>query len=77
MNMKAYIYENRQRMLDELFDLLRIPSVSADPAYAGDVLKCADAVADSLTQAGASNVEVMATPGHPIVFGEYLSLIHI
>ena len=70
--MKAYISENRQRMLDELFDLLRIPSVSADPAYAGDVQKCAEAVADSLKQAGASNVEVMATPGHPIVYGEYI-----
>ena len=58
-------------MLDELFDLLRIPSVSADPAYARDVQKCAEVVADSLTKAGASNVEVMATPGHPIVFGEY------
>ena len=72
MDMKAYISENRQRMLDELFDLLRIPSVSADPAYAGDVQKCAEAVADSLKQAGASNVEVMATPGHPIVYGEYI-----
>ena len=59
-------------MLDELFDLLSIPSVSADPAYAGDVQKCAEAVADLLKQAGASNVEVMATPGHPIVFGEYI-----
>ena len=59
-------------MLDELFDLLRIRSVSADPAYAGDVQKCAEAVADSLKQAGASNVEVMATPGHPIVYGEYI-----
>ncbi len=70
--MKAYISEHRQRMLDELFDLLRIPSVSADPAYAGDVQKCAEAVAESLKVAGASNVEVMKTPGHPIVFGEYI-----
>ena len=71
MDIKDYISENRQRMLDELFELLRIPSVSADPAFAGDVERCAEAVAASLTQAGASNVEVMTTPGHPIVFGEY------
>jgi acetylornithine deacetylase/succinyl-diaminopimelate desuccinylase-like protein len=59
-------------MLDELFDLLRIPSVSADPEFAGDVQKCAEAVAASLQKAGAVNVEVMETPGHPIVFGEYI-----
>lgn len=58
-------------MLDELCDLLRIPSVSADPTFDGDVKRCAAAVASSLQQAGASNVEVMETPGHPIVFGQY------
>lgn len=58
-------------MLDELCDLLRIPSVSADPTFNDDVKRCAEAVASSLQQAGASNVEVMETPGHPIVFGEY------
>ena len=58
-------------MLDELCDLLRIPSVSADPTFDDDVKRCAEAVAGSLQQAGASNVEVMPTPGHPIVFGEY------
>ena len=58
-------------MLDELCDLLRIPSVSADPAFNDDVKHCAEAVASSLKEAGASNVEVMTTPGHPIVFGEY------
>ena len=71
MDIKDFITVNRQRMLDELFTLLRIPSVSADPNFAGDVEKCAEAVADSLRQAGAKNVEVMKTPGHPIVFGEY------
>jgi len=73
MDMKAYLTENRQRMLDELFDLLRIPSVSADPEFAGDVKRCAEAVADSLTKAGASAVEVMVTGGHPIVYGEYIT----
>jgi acetylornithine deacetylase/succinyl-diaminopimelate desuccinylase-like protein len=71
MDIKGFITENRQRMLDELFDILRIPSVSADPAFSGDVRRCAEAVAASLKSAGASNVEVIKTPGHPIVFGEY------
>lgn len=71
MDIKDYIDKNRQRMLDELCDLLRIPSVSADPTFDGDVKRCAAAVASSLQQAGASNVEVMETPGHPIVFGQY------
>ncbi|MGY8901179.1 MAG: dipeptidase [Flavobacteriales bacterium] len=71
MDIKDYIDKNRQRMLDELCDLLRIPSVSADPDFNDDVKRCAEAVARSLKKAGAGNVEVMETPGHPIVFGEY------
>jgi acetylornithine deacetylase/succinyl-diaminopimelate desuccinylase-like protein len=71
MDIKDYIDKNRQRMLDELCDLLRIPSVSADPDFNDDVKRCAEAVASSLKKAGAGNVEVMVTPGHPIVFGEY------
>jgi len=51
-------------------DLLRIPSVSADPAHKADVQKAAEFVADSLAKAGADTVEVVATEGHPIVYGE-------
>ncbi len=65
-----YINENKQRFVDELFELLRIPSISADPAYKDDVLKCADVVAENLKNAGADNVEVCQTKGYPIVFGE-------
>lgn len=65
-----YINENKQRFVDELFELLRIPSISADPAYKEDVLKCADVVATHLKNAGADNVEVCQTQGYPIVFGE-------
>lgn len=61
---------NKDRFLEELMDLLRIPSISADPAYAGDVQKCAESVAQHLTAAGADNVKVCATAGYPIVFGE-------
>lgn len=65
-----YINDNKQRFVDELFDILRIPSISADPAYKNDVLKCADVVADYLKKAGADNVEVCQTSGYPIVYGD-------
>jgi len=64
------IQENKQRYLDELFDLLRIPSVSADPAYKADVIRTADEVAKRLTEAGAENVEVCETPGYPVVYAD-------
>ncbi|GAB2686845.1 dipeptidase [Mucilaginibacter koreensis] len=67
---KNYVEANKQRMLDELFDLLRFPSVSADPKYKADVLKAADYVAARLKDAGAENVEVCQTAGYPIVYGE-------
>ena len=66
-----FIAENRQRFLDELLAWLRIPSISADPAYAGDVAKAAEFTAARLREAGAKSVEVYPTPGHPIVFGRY------
>jgi acetylornithine deacetylase/succinyl-diaminopimelate desuccinylase-like protein len=70
MTTNDYIQQNRDRFLNELFDLLRIPSVSADPAFAGDVRKCAEAVAESLRQAGATGVELIETEGYPVVYGE-------
>ena len=70
MTPQDYLAQNKDRFLDELFDLLRIPSISADPAYAGDVMRCAESVADHLRKAGADNVEVMPTPGYPVVYGE-------
>jgi acetylornithine deacetylase/succinyl-diaminopimelate desuccinylase-like protein len=67
---KNYVAQNKQRFLDELFELLRFPSVSADPAYKTDVLKTANFVAQKLTDAGADKVEVCPTAGYPIVYGE-------
>ncbi|MCI5084002.1 MAG: dipeptidase [Saprospiraceae bacterium] len=67
---QSYIQDNKQKFLDELLDLLRIPSVSADPKYKEDVLKTADFVANSLKEAGADNVEICPTAGYPIVYGE-------
>jgi len=68
--MNQYINNNKERFLEELFELLRIPSVSADPAYKNDVFKTADAVANSLKKAGADQVEVCQTAGYPIVYAE-------
>jgi len=69
---KKYVEDNKQRFLDELFELLRFPSVSADPKYKADVLKTADFVAEKLKEAGADKVEVCETAGYPIIYGEKL-----
>ena len=68
--LKSYINSNKERFQNELFELLRIPSVSADPAYKGDVLACAEAVKKSLEHAGCDTVEICETPGYPVVYGE-------
>ncbi len=65
-----YISKHKPRVLDELFNLLKIPSVSADSAFSQDVLDAAEAVAKSLTEAGCDTVEVCETQGYPIVFAE-------
>lgn len=67
---QSYIQTNKDRFLNELIDLLKIPSISADPAYSKDVHATADAVAESLRKAGADVVEVCPTAGYPIVYGE-------
>jgi acetylornithine deacetylase/succinyl-diaminopimelate desuccinylase-like protein len=68
--MNTYIENNKQRFLDELFDLLRIPSVSADSKYKADVLKAAEFIKQKLIAAGADKVELCETTGYPIVYGE-------
>lgn len=73
MNMKSakpYIEKNKQRFLDELIELLKIPSISADPSYKGDIIKTAEAVKIQLEKAGCDTVEICETPGYPIVYGE-------
>jgi len=67
---KKYIDSNRERFLNELIDLLKIPSISADPKYKDDVIKAAEFVKDKLISAGAENVEICPTKGYPIVYGE-------
>ncbi|MEY2636544.1 MAG: hypothetical protein RLZZ197_1020, partial [Bacteroidota bacterium] len=65
-----FIASQKDRFLAELLDLLRIPSISADPAYAGDVRKAAEWIAENLRNAGADHVRLEETPGYPIVYGE-------
>jgi acetylornithine deacetylase/succinyl-diaminopimelate desuccinylase-like protein len=65
-----YIQTHQDRFLSELFELLRIPSVSADSRHKGDVRKAAEYVVQKLKDAGADKVELCETKGHPIVFGE-------
>jgi acetylornithine deacetylase/succinyl-diaminopimelate desuccinylase-like protein len=69
-NIKPYINEHKDRFINELLELLKIPSVSADPAFKNDVLKTADAIKISLEKAGCDHVEICETPGYPIVYGE-------
>ena len=66
----SYIENNRERFINELIELLKIPSISADSAYKNDVLKTAEAVKTSLEKAGCDTVEICETDGYPIVYGE-------
>ena len=67
---KTYINTHQERFLSELTELLKIPSVSADSKHKEDVNRAAAFVKDSLLKAGADQVEVCPTKGHPIVYGE-------
>ncbi len=69
-NVQDYIVQHKDRFINELIDLLKIPSVSADPAFSKDVLNTADVVKNSLEKAGCDKVEICETPGYPIIYGE-------
>lgn len=69
-SIKEYVQSNKDRFLEELFALLRFPSISADPQYKSDIVKTAAFVAEKLKEAGADRVEVCPTKGNPIVYGE-------
>ena len=68
--MKEYIEANKDRFLDELFSLLRIPSISSSGEHAADMARCAERLAELLKEAGADSAEVYPTSGHPVVFGQ-------
>jgi len=65
----AYIEEHRERFLTELIELLKLPSVSADPTYKSDVYKTAELVKMRLVEAGLEDVKLCETKGYPVVFG--------
>ena len=67
---KQYIDSNMERFVDELFEVLRIPSISAVAEYAGDRQRCAEHLAAALVKAGADTAEVIATEGAPLVYAE-------
>jgi len=67
--MKDYIQANKPRFFDELFSLLRIPSVSAKPEHKQDMYRCANRLTELLKEAGADEADVYETAGHPVVFG--------
>lgn len=67
---KSYIRTNNQRFLDELFGLIRIPSISSQSEHKEDMFKAADYIAEQLRRAGADKAEIMPTSGHPVVYGE-------
>ncbi|WP_291869066.1 dipeptidase, partial [Maribacter sp.] len=69
-DVKTYISEHKERFISELFDLLKMPSVSADPAFSQDVINTAQKIKESLQQAGCDLVEICETEGYPIVYGE-------
>ena len=69
-DVKVYIEENKNRFLSELFEVLRIPSISAQSEHHDDMIRCAEHLAAALVKAGADHAEVMPTEGNPVVFAE-------
>jgi acetylornithine deacetylase/succinyl-diaminopimelate desuccinylase-like protein len=67
-----FVHRNQSRLLDELLDLLRIPSVSTLPEHQGDVVRAAQFVAERLKRAGLENVQVIPTAHHPLVYADWL-----
>ena len=67
---KDYIDQNKDRFINELVELLKIPSISADSQYHKHILEAADFVKEKLDQAGITQVEICPTKGNPIVYGE-------
>ncbi|MGB5358707.1 MAG: dipeptidase [Eudoraea sp.] len=76
-NIKAYLNQHKERFINELIQLLKMPSVSADSAYSQDVLDTAEAFATSLKDAGCDLVEICETQGYPIVYGEKIIDKHL
>ena len=77
MEIKQYIKENESRFLEELFSLIRIPSISALPQHKDDMLACAERWRQLLLEAGADEAMIMPSQGNPLVYAEKrVSLMH-
>ena len=70
MEIKQYIETNKERFLEELFSLIRIPSISSQAEHKGDMVRCAERWKELILAAGADRAEVMPTEGNPVVYGE-------
>lgn len=69
-DIKQYIEANKGRFLEELYSLIRIPSISSEAEHKDDMVRCANRWKELLLEAGADKAEVMATTGNPVVYGE-------
>ena len=69
-NLKSYIEKNKDRFLEELFGLIRIPSISSQSEHKNDMLKAAEYWKNTILKAGADKAEIMPTAGNPVVYGE-------
>ena len=67
---QSYINDNKERFISELFDLLRIPSISAVSEHKPDMIRCAEWLAEALKKSGADKAEIMTTTGNPVVYAE-------
>jgi acetylornithine deacetylase/succinyl-diaminopimelate desuccinylase-like protein len=71
MTIRSYIDAHRDRFLEEWASLIRIPSVSCQPAHKEDMLRCAERWCELLLEAGAQKAQIMSSAGHPFVYAEY------
>jgi len=67
---KEYQHQHQQRFLDEMLELLRVPSISAKSEHKEDMRRCAELVRQRLLDSGADRAQILETAGHPVVFGE-------
>lgn len=72
MDIRQYIRENETRFMEELFSLIRIPSISAKPEHKADMLACANRWQELLLDAGVQHAEIMPSEGNPLVYAEYI-----
>ena len=70
MEIKTYIEQNKDRFLEELFSLIRIPSISSIEAHKPDMIRCAERWKELILEAGADKCEIMPTQGNPVVYAE-------